>query len=146
MMTQKKQNKIILYVWISSFVISLALVFHMRSEREKMLKTGTETVGIVTHTRTNRPNDPYCIDFSFIKDDTVLNGNISLTSGEKEQFIHAIVGNTYKVRYFDNKPFKARIYIDEPVSVSEEDYIKLLESVNERRQQVEKSKTWWKNF
>ena len=124
-------------------------VLMLRNDREKLMKTGTETVGIITHTYTlnGRFNDPYVINFSFIKDDTILNGVTSLTLGEKELFFEAVVGQTYKVRYNPNKPQKkSRIYPDEPVVVSNEDYERLLDRVYKRQKRVEKSKTWWKNF
>lgn len=120
-----------------------------RNDREKLMKTGAVTVGIITHTHTHNGrlnDDPYVIDFSFIKDDTIINGITSLTLEEKDLFFKAIVGQTYKVRYNPNKPKKSRIYPDEPVMVSNEDYERLLDRVYIRQQQVEKSKTWWKNF
>ena len=147
MITKKKELKIQLWAIIFSLVLTFIMAIILRNERDKLLKTGTETIGIVTHTRTSKTNDPYVINFSYIKDDTILDGQISLTLGEKEQFYNALVGYTYKVRYFPDKPpKKARIYIDEPVEVSEEDYIRLLEKVYLERQRVEKSKTWWKNY
>lgn len=147
MMTKKKELKIQLWAIIISLVLVFIMAFILHNERDKLLETGTETVGIVTHTRTSKTNDPYIINFSFIKDDTLLDGQISLTLGEKEQFYNAFVGYTYKVRFFsDDPPKKARIYIDEPVDVSEEEYLRLLERVDAERQNVEKAKTWWKNF
>lgn len=147
MITKKKQFKIQLGAIIISLVLTFIIAFIIRNERKKLYETGTETVGIVTHKRTSRTNDPYIINFSFIKDDAILDGQISLTLGEKKQFFDALVGYTYKVRYFPDKPSKkARIYIDEPVRASEEDYLRLLEKVNVERQRIEKSKTWWKNF
>ena len=146
-MTKKTELKIQLWAIIISLVLIFIMAFILRNEREKLLKNGTETVGIVTHTRTSRSNDPYIINFSFINNDTILDGQISLTLGEKKQFYNALVGYTYKVRYFPDKPpKKARIYIDEPIDVSEEEYLRLLERVNMERQRVEKSKTRWKNF
>lgn len=147
MMTKKRELKIQLWAIIISLVLIFIMVFILRNERDNLLKTGIETVGIVTHTRTSKINDPYIINFSFINEDTILDGQISLTLGEKEQFYNALVGYTYKVRYFPDKPpKKARIYIDEPAEVSEEDYLRLLEKLNMEHQRVEKSKTWWKIF
>ena len=117
----------------------------MRLERESLLKTGIETAGIVTHSYNSKTAlEPYTIRFSFIKGDTLIDG---IMSSDQDDYFNAVVGNTYKVRYFADKPLKkARIYPNEPVSVSEEDYLRLLERVKVMSKKVEKSKTWWKNF
>ena len=61
-------------------------------------------------------------------DDTIINGTCSLSYEEKEQFQKAVVGDTYKVRFSPEEPYKkVRIYIDEPVSSSEEEYKRLWE-------------------
>lgn len=148
-MTSYKNNKINIIYCICGFLVMLVAALMLRNDREKLMKTGTVTVGIITHTHTHNGrlnDDPYVIDFSFIKDDTIIDGVTSLTLGEKDLFFKAIVGQTYKVRYNPNKPKKSRIYPDEPIMVSNEDYERLLDRVYVRQQQVEKSKTWWKNF
>ena len=132
-------------------------VFVLHIERNNLFKKGTETVGIITHTYISKSSKitPYVIRFSFIKDDTIIDMTNSLDKrnalpGDKiddEMFQKAIVGQTYRVRYFPNKSLpKARIYIYEPVMVSEEDYMRLMERVYVEQQQVEKNKTWWKNY
>ena len=126
----------------------------LRIERNNLLKTGTETIGIITQAYTSKSSKitPYVVRFSFIKDDTIIDMTNSLDirntlPGGKVEFQKALVGYTYKVRYFNNKPLKkARIYIDEPISASDEDYMKLFERVKVEQQRVEQSKTWWKNF
>ncbi|MBO6026418.1 MAG: hypothetical protein J6P73_04150 [Bacteroidales bacterium] len=153
-MTKKNQIKITLWCVLTCFSITLIHAIHIRIERNNLLKKGTETVGIVTYANISKPTKitHYTVDFSFFKDDTVIDMRNSLDirntlPGGKIEFQKAIVGYTYRVRYFNDKPLKkARIYMDEPVSVSDEDYMKLLERAYVKQQQVEKSKTWWKNF
>jgi len=147
-MTEKKRAKVAFISFLIIFPATLVLAVIMRLETERLLKTGIETTGIVTHTYISKTTtSPYTIRFSFIKGDTLIDGIMSLGHEEKELYFNAVVGNTYKVRYFADKPLKkARIYPNEPVSVSEEDYLRLLERVKVMSKKVEKSKTWWKNF
>lgn len=155
MISEKKQTKIQLWSIIIGFSMALILAFCFRSERDKLLKTGVETVGIVTRTYVTGTKTPsFVVNFSFIKDDPIVDVSNTIDirntvpdgNAGKNMFQYAIVGNTYKVRYFHDKPLKkARIFIDEPVVVSIEDYSKLLVSVYEEQERVEKSKIWWKN-
>lgn len=156
-MTKKNQTKFTLWTVLICVIIVISHTFAIHIERHNLLQNGTETVGIVTHTYISKSSKitPYVINFSFIKDDTIIDMTNSLDKrntlpGDKiddEIFRKAIVGQTYRVRYFPNKPTKkARIYINEPVSVSDEDNIKLMERVCLKQQRIEKSKTWWKNF
>lgn len=156
-MTKKNQTKITFWTILMSFLIIIIHGTVVHIERNNLLKKGTETVGIVTHPYISKSSKitPYVIRFSFIKDDTIIDMTNTLDKrnalpGDKidnEMFSKAVVGQTYRVRYFSNKPLKkARIFINEPVSVSDENYMKLLERVYAEQQRVEKSKTWWKNF
>ena len=156
MISKKKQTKIQLWSIIIGFSMALILAFCFRSERDKLLKTGVETVGIVTHTYVTGTKTPsFVVIFSFIKDDSIIDVSNTIDirntipdgNAGDNLFQYAIVGNTYKVRYFHDKPLKkARIFMDEPVVVSIEDYSKLLVRVYEKQERVEKSKTWWKNW
>lgn len=153
MITKKRKiiiTGIVLFV-CGTFVASVC-TFLLRKEKEVLLTTGEATVGMVTRTYSVRSrffggNDPYVINYSFFIDDTILDGTCSLPYGEKEQFTKAVVGGTYRVKYNPDKPNKkSRIYIDEPVSVSDKEYEELLERWFVMREKVEKSKTWWKIF
>ena len=156
MISEKKQTKIQLWSIIIGFSTALILAFCFRSERYKLLKTGVETVGIVTHTYVTGTRTPsFVVNFSFIMDDTIIDVSNTLDirntipdgNAGKDLFLYAIVGHTYKVRYFHDKPLKkARIFIDEPIVAPIEDYSRLLERVYEEQERVEKTKTWWKNI
>ncbi len=155
MISKKKETKIQLWTIIISFSIVFIMAFSYRIERNKLLKTGVETVGIITHTFVTETTPSFIVDFSFIKDDSIIDvsntidvrNTIPNGNGVKNLFPYAIVGNTYKVRYFRDKPLKkARIFIDEPVVVSIEDYTILLERVYAKQKRVEKSKPRWKKW
>ncbi len=119
----------------------------MRKEREHLERSGRETVGMVIHKRVDRSSAPYMIDFAFFEEDSIVEGMVSFSLGEKKQYQNAVIGCTYRVRYFPDKPPKyARIYTEEPVSIAEEEYLRLLEQLFIKRHQIEKSKNWWKIF
>ncbi len=134
----KKVNKnrklrIALIVFVCGLLIALVSALFLRKERQTLLSTGEETIGVVTNTYTigsrfgTGPN-PYIIEFSFFMDDTIIDGACSLSYEEKEQFQKAVVGDTYKVRFSPEEPYKkVRIYIDEPVTTSEKEYKRLWE-------------------
>lgn len=149
MMTNKRKIGIAFIVSACCFFLTLILALQFRKERKTLEATGIETVGIVTNTYIagSRYSDCFHIEFSFIKGDTILDGLSSFSLEEREQLEKAVIGSTYMVRFFSNKPSKtARIYIDEPVSVSEKEYQRLLERVWVTRKRIDRSKTWWKNF
>lgn len=149
MTTNKGKTRIALIVSVCCFFLTLILALQFRKERKTLEAIGNETVGIVTNTYIagSRYSDCFHIEFSFIKDDTILDGLSSFSLEEREQFEKAVVGNTYIVRFFSNKSFKkARIYLDEPVSVSEEEYQRLLERAFVIRKRIDRSKTWWNSF
>ena len=148
-LTKNKKIRTAIILIVCSFLLALVCAFFLRKERNGLMTMGEETVGMVTRTYIAGSRDADCfnINFSFFKGDTILDGVCSFYLGEREQFDKAVVGGTYRVRYIPDKPNKeARIYIDEPVSVSEGEYDKLLERWGVMREKVEKSKTWWKNF
>ncbi len=147
MMTKKRQNRLSYILFACCFLCALCIALIMRREREQMKKSGKETAGMVIHKRVDRSSAPYMIDFAFFNEDSIAEGMVSLSLGEKKQYQNAVIGRTYRVRFFPDKPTKyARIYTEEPVSVSEEEYLRLLEQLFIKRQQIEKSKKWWKNF
>ena len=134
-MTKKNQTKFTLWTVLVCVIMMIIHTIIIHIERNNLLKKGTETVGIVTHTYISKSSKitPYVISFSFIKDDTIIDMTNTLDKrntlpGDKidnEMIRKAIVGQTYRVRYFPNKPpKKARIYIDEPVEVSEIDFLR----------------------
>lgn len=147
---KKNGNKCItgLVIFVCGILGYLVFASLIRKERTMLVETGKETVGIVTRTYIagSWNSDCFIINFSFIGDDTILDGITSFYLNERELFNKAVVGGTYRVRYNPDRPKKSRIYIDDPVSVSEEEYDKLLERWFVMREKVEKSKTWWKNF
>ena len=148
---KKSRNKATraLIIMACSLFLGLVCAFFISKERGALMTNGVETVGMVTRTYVagSRYTDCLIINYSFIKDDTILDGITSFYLNEREQFDRAVVGGTYRVRYNPNKPNKkSRIYIDEPIPVSDEKFNRLSERLVLERGRVEKSKTWWKNF
>ena len=127
---RNRKIRIALIVSGCCFLLTFIMALQFRKERKTLETKGNETVGIVTNTYIagSRYSDCFHIEFSFIKEDTIIDGLSSFSLEEREQFEKAVVGNTYIVRFFSNKPSKkARIYIDEPVSISEKEYKRLWE-------------------
>ena len=130
---RNRNLRIALIVFVCGLLIALVSALVLRKERQTLMTSGEETIGVVTNTYTigsrfGSGTNPYIIEFSFILVDTIIDGTCSLSYEEKEQFQKAVVGETYKVRFSLEEPsIKARIYIDEPISSSEEEYKRLWE-------------------
>ena len=74
---RNRNLRIALIVFVCGLLIALVSALVIRKERQTLMTTGEETIGIVTNTYTigsrfGSGTNPYIIEFSFFGDDTII--------------------------------------------------------------------------